>query len=355
LTIQTKAMIDLPRLGTMSTEEPELCSLCSSIRLQRSDFERPPFEPEGRYKKVILTGTLGYLRRSKDLCTLCRLIAFALHKNEGSLLDDEEDETEWEVTWRQNNDEYEPDSEEAENFYGSGLYPQLRKDGSHTDHCIQLVDERSTDGFLRGRLILESIDAEAIRGWLRRCAEKHGRDCKPTYLRMASHPAAMTEFLVIDVTMDCLVNLPSDDDYVALSYVWGHTNNLTTVRSLVSEFWKPGAFKIRKVPRTIRDAIDLIRALDFRYLWVDSLCIVQDDDETKGQLISNMDTVYGHATLTIVAASGFDAEAGLLGWRSSPSERRLFIESMGPDWRLGVLPFFDGAIMQSPHAKRGWT
>lgn len=205
----------------MSTDAPQLCSVCSSIGLQRNDFERPPFEPEGRYKSVVLTGTLGYLRRSRDLCPLCRLIAYALHKNEESSLDDEEDETEWEMTWSQTNDEYDPDSDEAENFYGSGLYPQLRKDGSHTDHCIQLVDEPSTDGFLRGRLIPESIDAEAIRGWLRKCAEKHGKDCKLTYLQIAPHPAASTEFMVIDVTMECLVNLPSDESYVALSYVWG--------------------------------------------------------------------------------------------------------------------------------------
>jgi hypothetical protein len=161
--------------------------------------------------------------------------------------------------------------------------------------------------------------------------------------------------MVIDVTMECLVNLPSDESYVALSYIWGQTNHLTTVKSLVSELRKPGAFKRRKPPRTIRDAVHLTRALDFHYLWVDSLYIVQDDDKTKGPLISSMDAVYGHATLTVVAASGLDAQAGLLGWRSSPSERQLFIESMGPCWRLGVLPMFDRAIMQSPHAKRGWT
>jgi hypothetical protein len=338
----------------MSTDAPKLCSVCSSIGLQRSDFERPPFEPEGRYKSVVLTGTLGYLRKSEHVCPLCRLIAHALHKNEESSLDDSEDETEWEMTWLQTNDEYDPDSDEAENFYGSGLYPRLRIDGSYTDHCIQLVDDPTTNGFLRGRLIKESIDTKAIRGWLQRCAEKHGKDCKPTYLQIGPHPAANTEFTVIDVNMECLVSMPPDESYVALSYVWGQTNHLTAVKSLVSEFQKPGAFK-RELPRTVRDAIDLTRDLDFRYLWVDSLCIVQDDDRAKGPLVSNMDVIYGHATLTIIAASGVDAQAGLRGWRSSPPERQLFIENMGPGWRLGVLPAFDRAIMQSPHAGRGWT
>jgi hypothetical protein len=140
-----------------------------------------------------------------------------------------------------------------------------------------------------------------------------------------------------------------------LSYVWGQANHLTTVNSVVSEFHMQGAFKKRKSPRTIQDAIDLTRALGFQYLWVDALCIVQDEEETKELLISNMDAVYGHAALTIVAASGLDADAGLRGWKSSPPERELFTEIMGPDWRLGVLPAFDATIMKAPHAKRGWT
>jgi hypothetical protein len=258
------------------------------------------------------------------------------------------------LIWRQANDEYDPDSDEASNFYGSGLFPSLREDGSYTGHCIQLVDEPSTDGFLRGRLIPEMVDTEMIRGWLKRCAEKHGKDCKPTYLQIGPHPEASAKFTVIDVDKECLVNMPPGESYVALSYVWGKTSQLTTVKSLVSEFQKPGAFKAN-LPRTTRDAIDITRDLGFHYLWVDSLCIVQDDDETKGPLISNMDAVYGHAALTIIAASGSNVEAGLQGWRSSLPERQLFIESIGPDFRLGVLPYFDKAIMQSPHAQRGWT
>jgi hypothetical protein len=85
----------------MSSEAPKICSVCSSVGLQRSDFERPPFEPEGRYNGITLTGTLGYLRRTKDSCPLCRLIAYALYKNEESSLDEKEDETEWEMIWRQ--------------------------------------------------------------------------------------------------------------------------------------------------------------------------------------------------------------------------------------------------------------
>jgi hypothetical protein len=128
------------------------------------------------------------------------------------------------------------------------------------------VDEASTDGFLRGRVISESIDAEMIQGWMRRCMEMHGDDCKQSYLQAAPHPAVTIGFVVIDVNKECLVNMPSAAKYVALSYVWGQANHLTTVKSVVSEFHMQGAFKKRKPPRTIQDAIDLTRALGVQYL-----------------------------------------------------------------------------------------
>lgn len=55
--------------------------------------------------------------------------------------------------------------------------------------------------------------------------------------------------------------------------------------------------------------------LGFRYLWVDALCILQDDDDTndKSTHLAFMGQIYRHAELTIVAAAGKDAEAGLSG------------------------------------------
>jgi heterokaryon incompatibility protein (HET) len=67
-----------------------------------------------------------------------------------------------------------------------------------------------------------------------------------------------------------------------------------------------------KLPRSIRDAIDLCSHLCFRYLWVDSLCIAQDDDLAKSAHIRHMDTIYQRASFTLVAAAGKDSNGGLL-------------------------------------------
>jgi hypothetical protein len=55
------------------------------------------------------------------------------------------------MIWSQSNYEYELEANEAQDLHGSGLYPKLKVEGSDIDHCIQLVDEASAKGFLRGR------------------------------------------------------------------------------------------------------------------------------------------------------------------------------------------------------------
>lgn len=69
------------------------------------------------------------------------------------------------------------------------------------------------------------------------------------------------------------------------------------------------------LPATIHDALTITEALQVPYLWVDSLCIVQDDDADKAKYNPRMASIYGHALLAIVDAAGEDAHHGLPGIR----------------------------------------
>ncbi|KAF2125619.1 HET-domain-containing protein, partial [Dothidotthia symphoricarpi CBS 119687] len=170
-------------------------------------------------------------------------------------------------------------------------------------------------------------------------------------------------FRVIDVIESCLVHVAFPSRYLALSYVWGKTVYLTTTKSNVQELEKAGAFNkhAAHLPRTIQDAILLTSEIGERYLWVDALCIVQDDYENKMDLINQMDKVYQGALCTIVAAAGTDSSAGLPGVSlSSPRKLAQRIINYGEERRI--------AISQSPFQrvlgqgadmcywnKRAWT
>ncbi|KAL3589551.1 hypothetical protein FPOAC2_11720 [Fusarium poae] len=76
-----------------------------------------------------------------------------------------------------------------------------------------------------------------------------------------------------------------------------------------------------QLPATILDAIALTRSLGVRWLWVDSLCIQQDDDVSMQRELTAMHRIYATSFLTIVAADGEDAEYGLRGLRGISKPR----------------------------------
>ena len=68
--------------------------------------------------------------------------------------------------------------------------------------------------------------------------------------------------------------------YVALSYVWGSVPTVRLTSASLPLFIKPGGLlkAAWKLPRTVADAIMAVRKLKLHYLWVDSLCLVQNDE-----------------------------------------------------------------------------
>jgi Heterokaryon incompatibility protein (HET) len=105
-------------------------------------------------------------------------------------------------------------------------------------------------------------------------------------------------------------------DYVALTYVWGEDTlkqekppgwempRTLSAAVYIDEYGIETAQLPEELPLTVRDAIEVTRSLGYRYLWVDSLCIIQDDREDQNFQLGMMDEIYSNATLTIAAGSG---------------------------------------------------
>ena len=99
--------------------------------------------------------------------------------------------------------------------------------------------------------------------------------------------------------------------YTTLSYIWGGPQPLTTTKDTLSTHVLTG-FNESDAPLTIRDAIQTTRILGLRYLWVDALCIIQDDDDDKNREIAQMRDIYKQSSLTIVAAGARSVREGFL-------------------------------------------
>ncbi|VUC35246.1 unnamed protein product [Clonostachys rosea] len=157
----------------------------------------------------------------------------------------------------------------------------------------------------------QQIDFKLMRRWLKDCDHNHGPVCN--HPRPGNRIKTEIPLVFIDVDQECLVVGTSSDQYFVLSYTWGRVNMHMTLLENVEERKRPGALLSVPFPKTIKDAMKLARSLGERLLWIDAICIVQDDDSQKARDIPNMDIVYGRAYATIVALHGDSADAGLPG------------------------------------------
>ena len=163
---------------------------------------------------------------------------------------------------------------------------------------------------------------------------------------------------VIDVVSMNLHAIGDQEQFCALSYVWGGVDQYKLTKDALPSLLKPGALRdvISSISITIQDAIDLVRDLDLHFLWVDAICLVQDDDDFKLTAIDRMHLVYGKAYLAIVAASGGNANAGLPGYREHSRGVAQACEAIRePDFLLGVIPLYPYLLQHSPYSQRCWT
>ena len=218
----------------------------------------------------------------------------------------------------------------------------------------------STPGIAAVRLE-DKLNPQLVQTWINRCQRHHGA-CKDT-LRRFNYRAQTT--MMIDVRRMCLVDAETSWTYAALSYVWGQVQTLSTTKANLETLMTPGALQRadlwHRIPRVIQDSIHLTQSINSRYLWVDCLCILQDDDTSKYEQIASMDAIYFQSRITIIPFNGKNADADIPGARpktratdsipipSSPSqgEQRNIALICSPEW--------PSLIHDAVHESRAWT
>ncbi|KAI9152102.1 Short-chain dehydrogenase TIC 32 [Paramyrothecium foliicola] len=169
----------------------------------------------------------------------------------------------------------------------------------------------------------ECIDISRLKGWIKHCNESHTESCHAINHELDTGPRHL---LLIDVDKNCLALLGSSTRYMTLSYAWGNLpQTLQCLTSNIDQLKMQDALNPDDpnvlLPQTIRDAMRLVKQLGEQYLWVDRLCIVQDDSANKSFHINRMDAIYARSYCTVVAADGKDSDAGLPGVPGGSSKR----------------------------------
>jgi hypothetical protein len=148
-----------------------------------------------------------------------------------------------------------------------------------------------------------------IRLWLNRCLKTH-KECA---LRISALPNIPTRILDVGTT-----NQPQDPKvvsgvgrfgpYIALSHVWGLEQIITTTEATLKSHAL--GIPLNFLSKTFQDAVFVARELNIQYLWIDSLCIVQDSVEDWEVESSKMGEYYRNAILTVAATRSKDGRGG---------------------------------------------
>ena len=148
-----------------------------------------------------------------------------------------------------------------------------------------------------------------VRHWIDNCVKNH--KCSIKIRDETFVPTRLVELLG-DAPEKLRLVLPTAPvEYVALSYCWGHKTQSTTTTKENLDLRHRG-IDASKLPRTLRDAITMTRALGLQYLWIDALCIVQDDPDDWAAEASRMAGVYSGADIVLAATNTSDCDDGFL-------------------------------------------
>ncbi|KAF2135187.1 uncharacterized protein K452DRAFT_314180 [Aplosporella prunicola CBS 121167] len=141
--------------------------------------------------------------------------------------------------------------------------------------------------------------------------------------------------------------------YVALSHKWGASQHFTTTVSTMSE--RCSGISIRKdLPATFRDAVEVVSQLGYSYLWIDALCIIQDDEQDWAKESGKMADVYGNAHFTIAVHCARDDTEGFL---DRSMAKRTAVEFQGPDSTYYICrpANLEADVTDSQLCRRGWV
>lgn len=204
---------------------------------------------------------------------------------------------------------------------------------------------------------LSDSSLERIRTWIDVCNTSHSA-CDRTDSFLPTRLIDISQYNQSEA-VKLIESEGLNGQYVALSHCWGTSKSFTTTTKTLDQ--RKRGMMVQDLPKTFQDAIRVTDLLHVQYLWIDSICIIQDDPNDWEEQSGQMSQVYSNSYITIAAARSADDLEGFLGMRSDYLQVNVDF-SLGSS-KIFVLPVLHGGPSQTDIGKlndmplntRAWT
>lgn len=144
--------------------------------------------------------------------------------------------------------------------------------------------------------------------------------------------------------------------YVALSHCWGplkDNEKFCTSKHNIEQL--KACIAVESLPRMFRDTVTVTRGLGIKYIWIDSLCIIQDDEDDWERESGRMGRVFSDAYCTISASSASSSLEGFLTPRTPRRCVELPTRSAGMLYVCPAIDDFHHDVELGQLNRRGWV
>lgn len=205
-----------------------------------------------------------------------------------------------------------------------------------------------------------------VKTWVDQCITLH-RSCRPSLNSTTHIPGRLLDLLPgnkIGGYFAVVEGVSREEDcrYACLSHCWGGEQPLKLTKDTAEEL--ANGLSVENLPPTFRDAVTVCGWLDIQYLWIDSLCILQDSEDDWITQSFQMRSIFKNAYLTIAATHGSTCQSGLFSARNPvtsviPFGQVTSLDSAVEDQIRSVTVvdtlLWETAVENSPLNRRAWV
>jgi hypothetical protein len=163
------------------------------------------------------------------------------------------------------------------------------------------------------RSTFSAASMDQVRNWIEVCKYFHG--CYKVQQTNTFLPTRLVELVKgVDKLRLCDSDqLPPETRYATLSHCWGNVPFCRLLQENIPSFTDDIPFSI--LPQTFQDAVTVLEKLYIKYLWIDSLCIIQDSTADWKAEAAKMSKVYANSYLNLAATASRNPQEGLFRTR----------------------------------------